>query len=456
MKEIILKPSQFNYSSLDENGNMLLYNFAKGMASLCYVAKPSVDICKAILCGKKTIVHNGQEESINQLLQKGILVPQNTDELAKVETMFYETVLDSHPRLIIMPTEQCNFRCKYCYESYQKGKMNDSDQNALLKFIQRKITSSKKLQISWFGGEPLEAKDIVYRIMTQANNMCQKNNVQLISDMTTNAYNLNEETFDQLYRLRVYTYQITLDGLQEQHDQQRVLKSGEGTFNRIFQNLLYIKNNYHKYKFASILIRVNMSRAILEHLPEFIDFYRKNFGNDRRFSLGLTPISDMGGEIVKGIKNQFIDTSEIYNAINELDLYNDTSIQLANIMRALSPTESLCYASKKSTFVIGSDLTLYKCTVHFEMEENNIGKILPNGEPVIDANSHEKWYTKLRLKQCCKTCFMVPCCYGGGCPHKRIFSNESTEKCMLATWKSQIGHALNYVSKRINIEKINF
>ena len=61
--------------------------------------------------------------------------------------------------------------------------------------------------------------------MEYANRMCDKQNVQLISDMTTNAYNLDDVNFDMLYNLRVFSYQVTLDGLEEQHNKQRVLKN---------------------------------------------------------------------------------------------------------------------------------------------------------------------------------------------------------------------------------------
>ena len=355
-----------------------------------------------------------------------------------------------------MPTEQCNFRCKYCYESYQKGEMTEENQKTLLKFLQRKISSTSKIQISWFGGEPIEAIHVVQRIMEYANRMCDKQNVQLISDMTTNAYNLDDVNFDMLYNLRVFSYQVTLDGLEEQHNKQRVLKNGNGTFEKIVNNLLYIKNNYQKYKLANVSIRVNMSRDILNHFSEFIDFYRKNFGNDRRFTLGLTPISDMGGTVVNEIKDRFIDVSEIYTAINNINLYDDNSIQFSNIMRAFSPKESLCYASKKNTYVIGSDLSLYKCTVHFEMNENKIGRIAPNGEEIVDELIHRRWYVNYHFKEKCKSCFLLPTCYGGGCPHKRVFAEENLKKCVLSTWKNEIGNAIKYVLKRNDIETIKF
>ena len=452
-KGTLLKRSQFNYTAKDDEGNIIICNFAKGVSSFCKILASDYNAYKTLI-DNNAVEFNQGKDYIVKLVEKGILVPKDYDEMMTVNSLYWEAVMDNEVRIIIMPTEQCNFRCVYCYESYQKDEMTKKDQISLLKFIQRTINNTTKLHISWFGGEPLEAVDIVRHIMDNVNRMSKKKNIQVISDMTTNGYNLNAETFDSLYDRNVRIYQITLDGLEDQHNKQRVLKNGDSTFQQIVDNLLFIKNNYEKYKYVSISVRVNISREILENLPAFIEFYRDNLGNDRRFSLALTPINDMGGTSVKRIKSQFVKTSEIYAELNKMDLYNDTSIQISNILRAFSPTDSLCYASKKNTYVIGSDLSIYKCTVHFDMKENRIGKILSNGEPDIDEFYSQKWYVNLKYKEICKTCFMLPCCFGGGCPHKRNFCEDYAGKCVLPTWKHELKNAIKYLSSRSNIEII--
>lgn len=455
MEHTKLKLSKFNYSVKDDEGNLLIYNFAKGRDSLCKVLKKDEGAYYKLI-NELNAELDEESACVKQLKEKGILIHNAINELMLVNSLYYESALDDKVRIIVMPTEQCNFRCKYCYESYKKGKMTSEDQLSLLKFIQRKVVSANKLQVSWFGGEPLEAVDVIENIMKNTIEMCKKRKVQFISDMTTNGYNLTPDIFDKLYSFKVYDYQITLDGTEKQHNKQRVLKNGEGTFNKIVENLLYIKNNFTKYKLASISIRVNITRDILDNFAEFIKFYKDNFANDRRFSLALTPVSDMGGSIVNEIKDKFVNIEEIYKLIKELDLFNDLSISFSNILRALSPKDVLCYASKKNTFVIGPDLSIYKCTVHFEMNENNIGKIKPNGEELINDISHRQWYANLVLREKCKNCFLLPCCYGGGCPHKRVFCEEFANKCVLKSWKSEIPNIIKYISKKIDVETIKF
>ena len=66
--------------------------------------------------------------------------------------------------LIILPTEQCNFRCKYCYEDFKVGKMAKFCVEGINKLISQRLPNTSNLTISWFGGEPLLALDIISNI----------------------------------------------------------------------------------------------------------------------------------------------------------------------------------------------------------------------------------------------------------------------------------------------------
>ena len=63
--------------------------------------------------------------------------------------------------LIILPTEKCNFRCTYCYEDFLIGKMPPAIERGVKALIDRRSDSLDRLEISWFGGEPLLAADVV-------------------------------------------------------------------------------------------------------------------------------------------------------------------------------------------------------------------------------------------------------------------------------------------------------
>jgi len=78
-----------------------------------------------------------------------------------LERKIFYALRDDVLNLTILPTEQCNFRCFYCYESFKLGKMSKETSDSILKLVQKRASTLKILTIGWFGGEPLMAKDIV-------------------------------------------------------------------------------------------------------------------------------------------------------------------------------------------------------------------------------------------------------------------------------------------------------
>ena len=64
--------------------------------------------------------------------------------------------------LILFPTENCNFRCTYCYETYNGGLMPDAVVSGIKKLLVARAPDLDDLSIGWFGGEPLLAKTLVY------------------------------------------------------------------------------------------------------------------------------------------------------------------------------------------------------------------------------------------------------------------------------------------------------
>ncbi|MDQ0412874.1 hypothetical protein [Mesobacillus stamsii] len=84
------------------------------------------------------------------------MVEENTDELRRA-TYLHETGIHRTDKLFltIMPTEQCNFRCVYCYESFLRGSMLPDIRKGLISFVEKKSKTINDYFVDWFGGEPL-------------------------------------------------------------------------------------------------------------------------------------------------------------------------------------------------------------------------------------------------------------------------------------------------------------
>ena len=76
----------------------------------------------------------------------------------------------SFMHLTIAPTMECNFNCFYCFETNKpKGKMTPEVMDSIIKYIES-MPSLEKIYLTWFGGEPLlaiELMELFYAKLTQ-------------------------------------------------------------------------------------------------------------------------------------------------------------------------------------------------------------------------------------------------------------------------------------------------
>ena len=132
-KKMNYKVSMFNYVLNCEDGSLRMYNSLSGLDSLMIVGKSAKESVLSVLADTDS-VESVPARIKEALIQRGYLVSDNKDEDYAVRLKMLETIYnEKYLNLIIMPTEQCNFRCKYCYETFEKGKMHQSIQEAIVK-----------------------------------------------------------------------------------------------------------------------------------------------------------------------------------------------------------------------------------------------------------------------------------------------------------------------------------
>ena len=166
------------------------------------------------------------------LHEHGIL--QTEDEI-RTSIKKVRKLLDSNLFLTIMPTEECNFRCIYCYEDHKNPKMEPEIVRHIKEYIKRESDNVRAVNISWFGGEPTLCDDIIDELSECIIDLQKTKQFSYQATMTTNGYLLNAERFIHYYGLGIKSYQITLDG--NMHDKMRPHMSGAPTLNRIINNL---------------------------------------------------------------------------------------------------------------------------------------------------------------------------------------------------------------------------
>lgn len=442
---MIYKPSKFNFIHKCDNGELLLYNSAIGANSLIRVTAGKKGRILEIL--KEGYVGEIGNKDIQLLCNKGYMVPIDSDENILKKFRIMEQVMDNSLHLILLPTEQCNFRCKYCYETFKKGKMSENVQEAIITYVRKNIHKYTGLSVSWFGGEPLEALDVVEKLSGAFQNICKTAKRPYSAGMTTNGYNLSLEIYKRLYDLGIYNYQITIDGLKDEHDRQRVLLDGRGTFDTIVENLIDIRKNT-RYINASFIIRTNFTKRIYENIEQFLDFYVKTFNDDRRFNFYIHMASDWGGDRVHAFSGEMLSNNQ-YREILKAILRHGIQINYTSHFSHLNYYGCICYACRKNSIVIGSDGTLYKCTGDFEFEKNKVGILVKNGS--LQYNDYYmQWLGGIwKDEEKCENCFYSACCLSNNCPAIRI-KELKNETCSFE--KENMGLFLELFNKSLFCE----
>lgn len=312
------------------------------------------------------------------------------------------TLTNKIQQLILLPTERCNFRCTYCYEDFILGRMSESTQKGIERYLENRITDLRLLQISWFGGEPLTAPEIVLRIATHAYRLCEENCVRLSGGITTNGYLLRKELFEHLVALRQTFFQITLDGFRETHDAVRKRANGKGSFDRIWQNLLDARSVAGDFQ---VQLRIHVRRENVETLPILMNELGRNFANDPRFALAFEHLRDLGGTGGKSIHSPMTrsetkavehDCRQIYQSYIPSasgEEFSEEAAIATTSSKFTQPTKEqyICYAARANSLLIRSDGRLGKCTVALDDHRNTIGKICEDGTIELDNLKLRPW-----------------------------------------------------------------
>ena len=213
---------------------------------------------------------------IERFAKRGVIC--NFDELAALELMGRASCAAPHGvGLTICPTLGCNFDCPYCFENHGSGKMTPEVQDDVVALAERMLDASvsKSLHVTWFGGEPLLAPDVIEALSKRFMALIEERGGEYHAGIITNGYLLTQEVADMLGEVKVTSAQITIDGLRDTHNATRYLRGGGPTFDRIVENL------HNKLPFR-VNIRHNVhegNRAEVDELSAFIAELAKETGN---------------------------------------------------------------------------------------------------------------------------------------------------------------------------------
>lgn len=406
-----MKQSKYN-CILQDNTGMVIYNAATDqlvaltpqLANIFNEGKAAPEKIKA-----------QHAELYDHLLQKGIFVCDDADE-----TEAYIRKREEYERssgeytITINPTLACNMSCWYCYESHKNMPAMSADvKQSVLLLIDKLLADNKlkKLNLSFFGGEPLLYFDkVVVDIINHAKMQCKAFDAKLSIHFTTNAYLLTDNVLKHLEGLDV-SFQITLDGGKQVHDSVRKTKGGEPTYARIVEHIhqtlshgfpVGVRFNYTTKSIPSFIDVVKDFSHLQQEQKQLVNFTFQRVWQDNEGD------ADQVGQQVEHIERAFEQAGLFVN-------------------NAKSYIVPYCYADGVNTAVVNYNGDLFKCTARDFAPKSKEGTLAADGTL--------RWNERLRKRMSirhgsdtCLQCRIYPICHGG-CSQMKLEAPDGISSC---------------------------
>lgn len=406
-----MKQSKYN-CILQDNTGMVIYNAATDqlvaltpqLANIFNEGKAAPEKIKA-----------QHAELYDHLLQKGIFVCDDADE-----TEAYIRKREEYERssgeytITINPTLACNMSCWYCYESHKNMPAMSADVKQFVLLLIDKLLADnklKKLNLSFFGGEPLLYFDkVVVDIVNHAKMQCKAFDAKLSIHFTTNAYLLTDNVLKQLEGLDV-SFQITIDGGKQVHDSVRKTKGGEPTYARIVEHI-------HQTLSHGFPVGVRFNYTA-KSIPSFIDVV-KDFSHLQQEQKQLVNFT-----FQRVWQDNEGDASQVEQQVEHIErAFEQAGLFVNNAKSYIVP---YCYADGVNTAVVNYNGDLFKCTARDFAPKSKEGTLAADGTL--------RWNERLRKRMSirhgsdtCLQCRIYPICHGG-CSQMKLEAPDGISSC---------------------------
>jgi uncharacterized protein len=234
-----------------------------------------------------------EQHAVDLLTENGFLVPSRDHDRASLDDYLARVKSDrTELNVTVLTTLQCNFACDYCYQGdrddYNKfaEKMTLETAERLAVWIEREMdrVRPEKFVLTFFGGEPLLNLPVLYYLAERLWFASVQRRLPQVVTMITNGLLLTEEVVDRLLPFGLKGVKITLDGDRDTHNRMRPLRGGQGTFDRIVENIRRIAGK------CGIAIGGNFDESSVDSYPALLQFLKEQDFGDKLVKVNFKPI----------------------------------------------------------------------------------------------------------------------------------------------------------------------
>jgi uncharacterized protein len=287
-----MQASMFNVRvPLEGNGDVFLMNTFTDAQVI--VSSDVVGLLDRLASDPAANFSTEEQSALTTLSEQGFVVNDRQTERRQVEAFFRDVREDTDQlRVTVLTTLQCNFACDYCFQGdhgdYNKfaEKMSLETAARVAAWTEQRLddVAPGSFVLTLFGGEPLLNLPVAYYLAERLWNACTARGVRMMLNVITNGLLLTPEVVDRLAPYGLNGVKITLDGDHDTHNRMRPLRGGQGTFDKIVENVRRVADK------CRITIGGNFDESSVDSYPALLDFLRGQDFADKLAKVAFKPV----------------------------------------------------------------------------------------------------------------------------------------------------------------------
>jgi uncharacterized protein len=446
-----MHPSTYTLEFAVDNGQKtLLYNPLTKAMDVTDVE--GVRYLEAIREGSEDAV---PDDVLQYLLQRGYVYSSADAEEQALKAGyadFQQSLVKTQLRFLLVPTYQCNARCKYCFEHELIGKgplMDDRTMDLAfdaMDWLVHDRANGSTCQLVLFGGEPFIDQPPQHRVVERILKMGAARGFHM--DAVSNGFDLIHYV-ELLKAYGVSKVQVTFDGMPEYHNRRRVAVDNRGTsFERIVRSV-----DAALAAGIQINARVLLDIHSLPTLPDIVEFMvSKGWFESAYFSSHVGSIDDCFDTLTPLEKERHLSSREGNARLVALCREHPGLAERLNIDwhgarmflatgQLFAPNYRSCSGATR-TFAFDLHGGIYICETTVGKPDCRIGSFVPAlrwNEEVISWFDQRNLFT---LKEC-RGCNQALLC-AGGCPFTGQVKHGSLKDLGCRSMRQTLEAGLDY------------
>jgi uncharacterized protein len=385
------------------------------------------------------------QAAFDALVENGFVTDGRDHDRAALSSYLTQVSNDtSELNVTVLTTLQCNFACDYCFQGdhgdYNKfaEKMTLETASRVADWIERELdrVRPERFVMTFFGGEPLLNLPVMYYLAERLWAATSARNVTQVTSIITNGLLLTEDVVERMLPFGFKGAKITLDGDRDAHNRMRPLRGGQGTFDRIIDNMRRIAGR------CQISIGGNFDDTTFESYTALLGFLKEEFEGKlskvnfkptvrnaedagvritkATLSKGLSltpvkadgsPVKALGGTCMTSVGGSTTSTCEGCHTLDDQMTFLRDEIRRHGFNTPDGVHNGPCHVHMKHAHTIGPDGSLYACPGFTGEKHMSTGHIDDRRDSLRDRARQQ--FDRLSPWNACGDCAFIPVCAGG-------------------------------------------